>query len=125
MIFTVAFWQGAGERLLKTFVQTFLATLTAMIPVGATSAFGLDWKTLLIGALGVALLAAFYSLATSIGNAKFTAGDSSDSGSTTPGTEAPAPSDPAPEPTPDADDTDSLSEEVSDDSASAGEGDPS
>lgn len=74
MIWTAEFWKGAGERAIKTFVQTFIASLVAA--VGAlTSAWDVSWDEGLKGALGIALLATFFSLATSIGNAGFTAGE--------------------------------------------------
>jgi hypothetical protein len=73
MIWTADFWKGAGERALKTFVQTFLASLIAAVGA-ATSAWDVPWGYGLKGALGVALLATFFSVATSIGNTDFTAG---------------------------------------------------
>ena len=74
MITTKAFWRGAAERAVKTFFQTLVAVITLNlgslavgIDAGITNA---DW----IGALSVSLLATALSLATSIGNASFTAG---------------------------------------------------
>ena len=66
MITTKAFWLGAGERVLKTFCQALLA----IIGTGAIGVLDVDWA----GAISVALMAAFVSLLTSIGNASFTAG---------------------------------------------------
>lgn len=75
MIFTLAFWKGAGERALKTFMQTFVAVLIAGVGAEAVGvSAGLldaDWLT----AASVAALAAVLSLATSVGNASFTAGE--------------------------------------------------
>ena len=74
MITTTQFWAGAFERGLKTFMQTFVAVLIAGVGAEAVgvSAGILDanWLT----ALSVALLATILSVATSIGNASFTAG---------------------------------------------------
>lgn len=74
MITTRAFWLGATERAIKTFFQTLVAVITLNlgslavgVDAGITNA---DW----IGALSVSLLATALSLATSIGNANFTAG---------------------------------------------------
>ena len=74
MITTRAFWLGAGERAVKTFFQTLVAVITLNlgsmavgVDAGITNA---DW----VSALSVAGLAAVLSLATSIGNADFTAG---------------------------------------------------
>lgn len=74
MITTRAFWLGAAERAIKTFFQTLVAVITLNlgslavgVDAGITNA---DW----IGALSVSLLATALSLATSIGNANFTAG---------------------------------------------------
>ena len=66
MIWTVAFWQGAGERSLKTFAQS----LVAIIGVGTLGLLDVDWPA----ALSVAALAAVVSLLTSVGNADFTSG---------------------------------------------------
>jgi hypothetical protein len=66
MLWTKEFWKGAGERAIKTFFQTFVA-------VAGTSAAVLqdvDWLFVLSGSA----LASLLSLATSIGNADFTAG---------------------------------------------------
>ena len=66
MLWTPAFWRGAGERAIKTFAQA----LVAVIGVGAVGLLDVDW----IGAVSAALLATVTSLLTSIGNADFTAG---------------------------------------------------
>ena len=66
MLWTTAFWRGAGERALKTFAQA----LVAVIGVGAVGLLDVDWR----GALSAATLATVISLLTSIGNADFTAG---------------------------------------------------
>lgn len=67
MIFTVPFWKGAGERLVKTFCQV----LVGYIVVGTTGLLDVDWQA----GLSVAGAAALASLLTSVGNADFTAGD--------------------------------------------------
>lgn len=67
MIWTLAFWQGAGERAAKTAAQTFLATVIA---TGVTGILDIAW-----GAdLSIVGLATLLSVVTSIGNADFTAG---------------------------------------------------
>lgn len=66
MLWTADFWKGASERAIKTFFQAFVAIL-------GTSAVVLqdvDWAFVASGAA----LAAVLSVATSIGNADFTAG---------------------------------------------------
>jgi hypothetical protein len=68
MIWTKAFWQGAAERAIKTAAQT----LVALLAVSTTGLIGVDWA----GAGSVVALAAILSVVTSIGNADFTAGDS-------------------------------------------------
>jgi hypothetical protein len=71
---TKDFWKGAAERAVKTFLQTFVAVVVAQVgadAVGATA--GLEvvgW----LPALSVAALATVLSVATSVGNADFTAG---------------------------------------------------
>ena len=67
MIWTVAFWKGAGERAIKTFFQTFVA----LIGTSAVILQDVDWLFILSGSV----LAAVLSIATSIGNANFTAGN--------------------------------------------------
>lgn len=75
---TKTFWLGAAERALKTFLQTFVAVLVASVgadTIGVTAGLGdVSWLT----ALSVAGLATVLSLATSIGNADFTAGKPDD-----------------------------------------------
>lgn len=70
---TKAFWKGAGERALRTFVQTLVASLIAAVGV-ATSAWDVDWAQALYGALGIALMSTFLSFATSLGSPDFVAG---------------------------------------------------
>lgn len=71
---TKKFWKGAGERALKTFLQTSIASLMAVAGSAAT-AWEISWLSTTYDALGVGLLAALLSVGTSIGNADFTAGD--------------------------------------------------
>ena len=71
---TKQFWTGALERAVKTFFQTFVAVALAGVgadAIGATATIGdISWTN----ALSVAALAVILSLATSLGNADFTAG---------------------------------------------------
>lgn len=70
MIWTLAFWKGAGERALKTAAQTFLAVV-GVNGVGTTLGFtDINWT----GDLSIAGVATVLSLITSLGNASFTAG---------------------------------------------------
>lgn len=74
-MWTIAFWKGAGERAVKTFFQTLgsiLAVLTGadLVDSGSIGLGDVGW----LGVVSTSLLAAVLSLATSIGNADFTAG---------------------------------------------------
>lgn len=71
---SIEFWKGALERAVKTFFQVFVAVVTASLGAEAlgVSAGLLDVSWL--DALSVAALATILSLATSLGNADFTAG---------------------------------------------------
>ena len=73
-MFTIEFWKGAGERAVKTFLQTFVAVVVAGLGADAVgvSAGLLDVSWL--DALSISALATIMSLATSAGNADFTAG---------------------------------------------------
>ena len=73
-MFTTEFWKGAGKRAVKTFLQTFVAVVVAGLGADAVgvSAGLLDVSWL--DALSVSALATIMSLATSAGNADFTAG---------------------------------------------------
>lgn len=71
---TKKFWKGAGERAVKTFVQSTVAALLAVAGSAAT-AWEVAWLNTVYDAVGIGLMATFLSLATSIGNADFTAGD--------------------------------------------------
>ena len=74
---TKKFWKGAGERALKTFLQTSIASLMAVAGSAAT-AWEISWLNTTYDALGVGLLAAILSVGTSVGNADFTAGRDED-----------------------------------------------
>jgi hypothetical protein len=67
MIWTVAFWKGAGERALKSFCQ---GLVTALVVGGTVDLAHTDWKAVLFIAGGMAVA----SFLTSVGNADFTAG---------------------------------------------------
>lgn len=75
MIWTSEFWKGSGERGVKTFAQVFVAVATLGVgadAVGASAGLAdVGW----IDALSVAAAATVLSVATSIGNASFTAGE--------------------------------------------------
>lgn len=81
MIFTVAFWKGAGERALKTFLQAAISAFLGTLGLSVTGSTGFNVLAHLpvladaaeIGA-GFGLGAAILSLCTSLGNARFTAG---------------------------------------------------
>jgi len=66
MIWTVAFWKGAGERAIKTFA----ATLAALIGGDGIGIVDVDWSA----SLGVAGLATLVSFLFAVGNADFAAG---------------------------------------------------
>lgn len=69
-MWTASFWKGAGERAIKTFFQTFVA----LIGTSAVLVQDVNWLMIVSGSV----LATILSLATSIGNADFTAGKSTD-----------------------------------------------
>lgn len=62
MLDSIPFWQGAGERAVKTFAQALLATLT--ISSGPLDVLHTGWAGVLSIALGSTLL----SLLTSLGS---------------------------------------------------------
>lgn len=66
MLWTLEFWKGLAERAIKTFFQSFVA----FVSVSAVALADVDW----LFALSAAGLATLLSVATSIGNADFTAG---------------------------------------------------
>lgn len=72
-MFTKSFLKGALERAAKTFLQCFAAVMSIAIGgelIPGVGLDGIDW----LSALSVSAVATIYSLATSIGNADFTAG---------------------------------------------------
>jgi hypothetical protein len=76
-IWTLAFWKGAGERVLKTLVATTLAQLGAGVIAAvsggtAPTAEITDYNWLHIASVDA--LAAIVSLGIALGNASFTAG---------------------------------------------------
>lgn len=74
VFWTKAFWLGTVERAVKTFLQTFVAVLIAQVgaeAIGVSAGIlAVDWTT----AASVATLSTILSVATSVGNADFTAG---------------------------------------------------
>jgi len=72
---TASFWKGAAERAVKTFLQTFVAVAAYGVgadAIGVTARLGdIAWTD----SASVAALATIFSLATSVGNADFTAGE--------------------------------------------------
>lgn len=73
-MFTAEFWKGAAERGLKTFLQTFVAVVVAGVGADAVGVSAGLMDVSWLDALSVAALATVLSLATSAGNADFTAG---------------------------------------------------
>lgn len=71
MYWTKAFWKGLGERAIKTFAQTFSATLTVMIAGGLTGITQINF----VEVISISALATLLSAVTSVGNAQFTAGE--------------------------------------------------
>lgn len=73
MIWSLAFWKGAGERAIKTFAQVLGAVITVNVGTDLVPSAGVDainW----LGALSITGVAVILSVLTSIGNADFTAG---------------------------------------------------
>lgn len=79
-IWTAAFWKGAGERALKSFVQGGLyglglgALVDGSTPNSLPNIVDVPW----LSALSAAVIMAILSVATSIVNADFTAGPEAD-----------------------------------------------
>lgn len=74
MIWTTAFWKGAGERAFHTFWQTFAAFLTLNIGgelIPDVGFEGIHWTA----AFSLSGVATVLSLAKSFSNADFTAGE--------------------------------------------------
>ena len=70
-MWTKKFWKGLGERAIKTFFQSGVAaTVTAGVASGVSGVQEVNW----VAVGSIALLATVLSVATSIGNADFTAG---------------------------------------------------
>lgn len=69
---SIDFWKGCTERAVKTFVQTFIATLGVTVGAVYTTGdfMGLPWTTALV----TASVAAVLSVATSLGSVNFVAG---------------------------------------------------
>lgn len=65
MIWTKEFWEGLGERAIKTAAQSIASILVVGVPI-----FAIDWKA----GLGLAATATLASILTSIGSADFVAG---------------------------------------------------
>lgn len=73
-IWRVDFWKGAGERAIKTFIQTFIAVVIAGVGADAIGVSAGILDVSWMQALSVAALAAILSIGTSVGNSDFTAG---------------------------------------------------
>lgn len=77
MIWTSAFWKGAGERALKTFLQVFVPAFVLTLGVtadGTLDAWTAPWLVALQSASGLAIGATVLSFLTSLGSAEFVAG---------------------------------------------------
>lgn len=72
-IWSKAFWQGAGERAIKTFAQSFIGVF-GVGTVADVAGVNLNSETWLL-ALVSGLAAAFLSVCTSIASPGFTAGE--------------------------------------------------
>jgi hypothetical protein len=59
-MFSRDFWEYAGERAIKTFAQTAIATLGA----GTVGLFAIDWSALISVASGAAFLSILTSVVT-------------------------------------------------------------
>lgn len=73
MLWTKNFWKGTAERAIKTFFQVFGAAISINAGAELIPALGVhevDWKMI----VSLATVSAILSVATSIGNADFTAG---------------------------------------------------
>lgn len=66
MIWTKEFWKGASERAIKTFFQTLVALIGTAVVIS-----DVDWVTVVSGSV----LATILSVATSIAQPEFVAGD--------------------------------------------------
>lgn len=65
MIWTKEFWKGCAERAIKTFFQSAAASIAVGVGIDEV-----NW----VGIGSIATVATILSIATSIGNANFTAG---------------------------------------------------
>lgn len=74
-MWTVAFWKGAGERAIKTFLQTFTAVAIVGVGADAVGATAGLLDVAWLDAASVALTATILSVGMSAGNADFTAGN--------------------------------------------------
>lgn len=81
-IWSKAFWQGAGERAVKTFAQAFVAVfgVGTAVEVGGVTLSGETWLLALVSGLA----AAFLSVCTSIASPGFTAGETALAAGATP-----------------------------------------
>lgn len=70
MIWTKAFWKGLGERAIKTFAQSSVASAAVSVVGNTTGVTDINW----VDVLSIATLATILSALTSIGNANFTSG---------------------------------------------------
>lgn len=69
-MWTKAFWKGLGERAIKTFAQSSVASAAVAVVGNSTGLTDINW----LQVASIAGLATVLSALTSIGNASFTAG---------------------------------------------------
>ena len=81
-IWSKAFWQGAGERAIKTFAQAFIAVfgVGTAADVGGVTLSSETWLLALVSGLA----AAFLSVCMSVANPGFTAGETALAAGATP-----------------------------------------